>query len=127
MSKAEEQLAFQLDAVGIPYEREFKFALPRKFRLDFFFSPDVACEIDGAVWTGGRHTRGAGVLADCEKFALAAAQGIRIVRVTPEHVKDGRALEWIEKARAFRAKSEGEGKSTVEAGSYGGSVREEAR
>jgi hypothetical protein len=94
-------LAFQLDAVGIPYVREFVFAPPRKFRLDFFFSPDVACEIDGAIWTGGRHSRGAGVMADSEKFSLAAAHGIRIVRVTPQHVKDGRALEWITKAIAF--------------------------
>jgi hypothetical protein len=112
LSKAEEHLAFQLDAVGISYVREFVFAPPRKFRLDFFFSPDVACEIDGAIWTGGRHSRGAGVMADCEKYAMAAAKGIRVVRVTPQHVKDGRAIDWIHRAITFRRQSESEVSAT---------------
>jgi hypothetical protein len=105
MSAAEDQLAVQLDAIGLKYTREFVFALPRKFRLDFFFTPDVACEVDGAVWTGGRHSRGGGILKDCEKYALAAERGIRIVRVTPQHVKSGEALEWIGRAINYRSEA----------------------
>lgn len=99
-----DQFALILQDEGIPHEREFPFAksLGRKFRLDFFFPPDVGCEIDGGIWTGGRHTRGAGVLADCEKFALAAGMGIRVVRVTPQHVRNGKALEWVRGAINFK-------------------------
>lgn len=102
MSAAEDELAFQLDAVGLKYLREWVFAPPRKFRLDFFIAPDLAVECDGAVFTGGRHSRGAGILKDCEKYALIAAKGMRLVRVTPQHVKSGEALDWISKAINWR-------------------------
>lgn len=43
----------------------------------------VALEVEGGVWTGGRHTRGAGFLADMEKYNEAARLGWRVLRCTP--------------------------------------------
>lgn len=79
--------------------REHVFAAPRKWRFDFAWpEPAVAVEIEGGVWTGGRHTRGDGFSKDCEKYSEAAVRGWRIIRVTPDQVKQGKALEWIRRA-----------------------------
>lgn len=99
-------LAFQLTLAGIiGWERELTFHPPRRFRFDFAFrAAMLAIECDGGIFTRGRHVRGAGVLADCEKYALAVIDGWRVMRVTPTHVKSGEALAWIEAAiRPLRA------------------------
>ena len=106
MSAAEDQLAQQLDAIGLKYIREWVFSPPRRFRLDFFLAPDLAIEVDGAIWTGGRHGRGGGILSDCEKYALIAAKGFRLVRLTPKHIKSGEAMDWIGKAINYRSQYE---------------------
>ena len=54
----------------------------------------LAIEIDGGVWVGGRHTRGAGVLKDNEKIAHLAIDGWLFLRVTPQQVNSGQALAW---------------------------------
>jgi len=41
----------------------------------------IAVEIEGGVWTGGRHTRGAGFRQDMEKYNEATAMGWRVFRV----------------------------------------------
>lgn len=103
MSAAEESLALQLTAAGLtPYERQHKAIPGRKFAFDFaWLGEKVACEVDGAIWTGGRHSRGGGILTDCEKYSLASGLGWRVVRVTPQHVNSGKALEWITRALLF--------------------------
>ena len=93
-------LAFQLRACKLPQPlREFRFAPPRKFRFDFAWpAQKVACEVQGAVWAGGRHTRGGGAEADAEKLSLAAVAGWRVILVTGRHIENGSALTWIEAA-----------------------------
>lgn len=90
-------------------EREFRFAPPRKWRADYYFPklrvtdtgyrglPPVAVEIEGGVFTGGRHTRGAGFLKDCEKYNTMAAMGIRLIRMTPQQLGDGELEKWLRK------------------------------
>jgi very-short-patch-repair endonuclease len=100
MSDLEQQLAFQVRAAKLPEPvREFRFSPPRRFRFDLSW-PDrkVACEIQGGVWTQGRHTRGAGAESDAEKLSLAAVDGWRVLVVTAKHVQSGEALTWIEQA-----------------------------
>ena len=77
-------------------ESEHRFAPPRKWRFDFAW-PELmlALEIEGGVWTMGRHTRGSGFEADCEKYAEASILGWSVLRVTPKMVKDGRVFNWI--------------------------------
>ena len=78
-------------------QREFRFHPERRWRFDFAW-PDrkVAMEVEGGVWSGGRHTRGAGFEGDCEKYNIAVLAGWKVLRVTARHIKSGAALEWLE-------------------------------
>lgn len=80
---------------------ELQFAKPRRWRIDVAFPLHLlAVEIDGGVWSRGRHSRGAGMLADMEKTAALAARGWRLIRCSPQHVADGTALAWVREAIA---------------------------
>ena len=63
---------------------EFKFHPTREWSADFAIpSRLLIIEIDGGIFSGGRHTRGAGFLADCEKLNAAAMLGYRVLRYSP--------------------------------------------
>ncbi len=71
----------------------------RRFRFDWAWpSRKLALEVDGAVWVNGRHSRGTGIQTDCEKFSLAAIHGWRVMRVTTDMVRSGKALALVERA-----------------------------
>ena len=92
-------LEVQCLAAGLPVPvKELRFAPPRRFRFDYAWPEHLlACECDGAIWTGGRHSRGSGIESDCEKFNLALEHGWRVARVTTGMVKDGSALATIQR------------------------------
>ena len=75
---------------------EHRFHPVRRWRFDFAF-PDscVAVECEGGTWVHGRHTRGAGFRADCEKYNNAAALGWRVFRCTSDMLRDA-PVEFIE-------------------------------
>lgn len=107
ISKGEELLAMHLKAVGLvngpkilaEFEREFRFDAKRKWRFDFCWPErKVAVEVDGGTFSGGRHSRGLGYEKDCEKINSAVLQGWRVLRMTSRMVRDGSALQLIEKA-----------------------------
>lgn len=109
-SSAEILLGVQLEQAGIPFEREFRFAPPRRWRADFAVrgplwttAPSILVEIDGGAFVAGRHSRGTGVENDAEKQSAAAILGYRVIRATPRQVEDGRCLEWIEAALGRKA------------------------
>ena len=79
---------------------EFQFAKPdRKWRFDFAFCDcGVALEIEGAVWTQGRHTRGSGFVADMEKYNAAALRGWAVYRVTPDQLYSPETLALLRAA-----------------------------
>lgn len=65
-------------------EPEYRFAPPRRWRFDYAWpKTHVALEIEGGVWTNGRHTRGAGFLRDLAKYNEAALRGWLLLRVSP--------------------------------------------
>ena len=99
-SQLERILVMQLRFLTLPIpQREHQFTPPRRWRFDFAWPHSlVAVEVEGGIWTNGRHTRGAGFLADCEKYNEATLLGWRILRVTREHIESGQALRWIERA-----------------------------
>lgn len=74
-----------LRSVGLPAPvREHRFHPVRRWRFDYaWIEHKVALEVEGGVWTGGRHTRGAGFLGDIEKYNAAVLAGWRVVRVVP--------------------------------------------
>jgi very-short-patch-repair endonuclease len=77
-------------------ERETRFHPTRKWRFDLSWADrKVAVEIDGGVFVGGRHSRGAGYRNDCEKLNAAAAAGWRVFRFLPEQVAKGAAVELL--------------------------------
>lgn len=84
-----------LKELKLKVEREYMFHPTRKWKFDFCIpSLMIAIEIEGAVWTQGRHTRGAGFIADMEKYNTATAMGWRIFRIVPGDY--GKALRFIE-------------------------------
>ena len=99
-SALEDALAFQIRAVGLPKpEREFRFHPTRKWRFDFAWPRyNVAVEVEGGIYSAGRHTRGKGFERDCEKTNAAVVQGWRVLRVTAKHIKSGTAINQIEQA-----------------------------
>jgi very-short-patch-repair endonuclease len=71
-----------------PCEREYRFAPPRRWRFDVAFPEHrVAVELEGAVWSGGRHTRGVGYVADMAKYNAAVLGGWAILRYTSDDLK----------------------------------------
>ena len=69
-------------------EREFRFAPPRLFRLDFAWpSVRLGVEIEGGIFVRGRHGRPMGITQDCEKYNLAAEAGWRVLRYTTLDLK----------------------------------------
>ena len=64
--------------------------------MDFAFVEDrLLIEVQGAVWVKGGHSTGVGITRDCEKFSIASANKWFTIPVTTDHVKNGKALEWI--------------------------------
>lgn len=76
--------------------REYKFLEDRRFRFDLAWPQfQIAVEVHGDVWHGGRHTSGVGFTRDREKMNLAIIEGWKVLEVTTGQVKDGSAIKWI--------------------------------
>lgn len=98
LSAGEETLAFHLRALGVDFEREYRFSHSRRWKADFYLPLHRALiEVEGGTYTGGRHTRGSGYALDCEKYNHAVAMGYRLFRFTSEQVRKGEAIAFIEK------------------------------
>jgi hypothetical protein len=52
----------------------------------------IAVEIEGGLFTAGRHVRGAAVEKDFEKYNAAAKLGWRVLRYSTKMVTDGTAI-----------------------------------
>ena len=94
MSRLEEAFALQLRAYKIPYEREKRFAPPRRFRFDFLVGK-LAIELQGGVYSQGAHSRGKGQERDFEKNYLALLEGYKVLYVSGDQVRSGEAIEWV--------------------------------
>jgi hypothetical protein len=95
-----EALLIQIQLAGLPEpQREFAFHRKRKWRFDLAW-PEllIAVEIEGGIWTGGRHVRGEGYEGDCEKYNEAQLAGWMVLRFTPGMIKRGKAGGVVEKA-----------------------------
>lgn len=97
-SVGEVTLARDLRALNINFEQEYKFHAERNWRADFLITgTKILIEVEGGIWSGGRHTRGKGFTADCEKYAEATLLGYTVVRFTSGQVKSGYAIQAIER------------------------------
>jgi len=97
VSEGEAKLASDLKALRISFEQEYKFHPERKWRADFLITgTKILIEVEGGIWSGGRHTRGKGYIGDMEKYNSAAMMGFTVLRFSTEQVKAGVAIKQIE-------------------------------
>lgn len=86
------------EADGPELAIEHRFHPVRKWRFDFAcIEFKVAIEVEGGTWSGGRHTRGSGYAADCEKYNEATMMGWSVLRLTSQQVNRetvDRIAEW---------------------------------
>lgn len=79
--------------------KEFKFHPVRKWRFDYAIPEHkIALEVEGGVWTGGRHTSPKGFLGDIEKYNTATLMGWRVFRTTPEDLYKTATIKLIKTA-----------------------------
>lgn len=76
-------------------EAEYRFAPPRKWRFDFAWPVmRVAVELEGGVWTHGRHARPMGMIQDMDKYNAAASLGWLVLRFSGSHLKNDPLTVW---------------------------------
>ena len=94
-SRIEAMAAAVLSELGLEFEREYRFAPPRRWRADFrvwHASRRCLLEVEGVTSFGshlGRHQSARGFVADCDKYAAAFALGWPVLRVTEAQITDG--------------------------------------
>lgn len=77
---------------------EHQFHPERKWRFDWTWVPQkFAIEVDGSIWTQGRHTRGSGWLKDAEKLNEAALANWCVVHCTPQQLYSEATLDLIQR------------------------------
>lgn len=83
-SNLESKFSLFWRALGGPeLKPEVKVIPNRRWRFDFVHeSTRTIIEIEGGVWSGGRHTRGDGFTKDCEKYNEATLAGWTVFRIT---------------------------------------------
>jgi len=75
---------------------EYRFHEQRRWRFDYYLlEKGIAIEIEGAIWSRGRHTRGKGYQADLDKYNAATMMGYRVLRFSTEDVMRGRAKAFL--------------------------------
>ncbi|MCT9189078.1 endonuclease domain-containing protein [Acinetobacter baumannii] len=95
--EGEATLVQHLKTHRISFEQEYKFHPTRKWRADFLITgTKILIEVEGGIWSGGRHTRGKGYIGDMEKYNSAAMMGFTVLRFSTEQVKAGVAIKQIE-------------------------------
>jgi hypothetical protein len=71
---------------GPALTKEYKFSAARRWRLDYYIesasgSKRFGIELEGGLYSGGRHSRPAGYRGDIEKYNAAAMAGITVLRL----------------------------------------------
>lgn len=86
---------------------EYRFAPPRRWRFDYAW-PEymIALEVEGGVFVGGRHTRGAGFVKDMEKYNEATARGWRVFRTTPRELLTNATAELMSRCMGAASAAE---------------------
>lgn len=84
------------------FEREYRFAPPRRWRADLAFLEPIRLlvEVNGGGWIAGRHSREPGMSNDAQKQNTAQLLGWTVLVFTPSMIDSGEAVETIRKALA---------------------------
>jgi len=98
-----------LAELGLEFERECRFYRLRRWKSDFLVKnvllngQMVLLEIEGAVYTQGRHTRGKGYENDMRKYNRAQAMGYYVLRFSTNMVLRGEAKAFLQEHLRKRA------------------------
>jgi very-short-patch-repair endonuclease len=88
--------------IGVEVVKEYRFYPARRWRFDYAIPEHkIAIEVEGGVWTSGRHTRSKGFLGDMEKYNQATLLGWRVFRVIPDELCKIKTLDIIKQAIKF--------------------------
>ena len=83
---------------------EYKFHPNRKWRFDFAWPDEkVALEVQGGLFTGGRHSRGAALLKEHEKLNAAASAGWRVLYCIPQNLCMPETIELIKQSLCLKS------------------------
>lgn len=78
---------------------EHRFHGERKWRFDLAWINDkVAIEVEGGIWVRGRHSRGAGMEKDMEKYNEAQLMGWTVLRYSTGQIKKGLPIPDLKRA-----------------------------
>lgn len=85
--------------LGLVCVKEHRFHPKRRWRFDYAIPEHkIALEVEGGVWSQGRHTRPQGFLGDIEKYNTATLMGWRVFRTTPDDLYKTATLNMIRQA-----------------------------
>lgn len=77
-------------------KKEYRFHPKRRWRFDYAIPRrKIAIEVEGGIWTGGRHVSPKGFLGDMEKYNTATTLGWHILRTIPQELCTSQTLEMI--------------------------------
>ena len=72
---------------GLEVIEEFRFNPQRRWRFDYYIEKlKLGIEINGGIFSGGRHVRGTGFLKDMEKLNSAQILGFKVLQYTPDQI-----------------------------------------
>lgn len=93
------ELYEQIKVEGLPApELEVRFDAVRKWRFDMAWNDRrIGLEVEGGVYTAGRHVRGQGYEADAIKYNQAQLQGWKVLRYSTGQVSKGIAIADLRK------------------------------
>lgn len=93
-----------------PEDCHHAYVRERDWRCDFLWPEQrIVVEVEGGVWTRGRHTRGDGFTKDLEKYNALTGAGWTLYRVSQREVTSGEALTLLEAALKAPAELKAEG------------------
>ena len=75
---------------------EYRFHPTRLWRFDYAWPERrIALEVEGGIWSAGRHTRGSGFRRDMDKYNEAGRLGWRVFRYDTDRFKTGEAHQFM--------------------------------
>jgi len=79
--------------------RQYKPFPDRRNTVDFWIETwNIVIEVEGGIYTRGRHVQPQGFIDDMEKYNRLAVEGVILIRVAEQHIDNGMLDEWIKKA-----------------------------
>jgi hypothetical protein len=71
----------------IAFVKEYKFCKERKWKIDYYLTDlNAAIEVEGGVWSGGRHINPKGFLNDIDKYNAITMAQIQLLRIDTDRL-----------------------------------------